>query len=47
MPTYTIEYSDDDKEWAATCDAYPSLSWLSPDPIYALQCLLDLIEDLK
>lgn len=33
-------------EWVATCDIFPSLSWLDSDPVEALEQLCNLIDDV-
>ena len=42
--TFTIFWSSEDKEYIATCDLYPSLSWLDPDPTKALDGLINVID---
>jgi len=39
-PVYTVKWSKKNKKWAATCDKYPSLSWLDKDPAGALSMLI-------
>jgi hypothetical protein len=34
--TYTLTYSKPDKQWLATVDTYPGLSWLDDTPITAI-----------
>ena len=33
---YKVFWSEEDQEYVATCDEFPSLSWLSECPIQAL-----------
>lgn len=42
---YTVYWSDDDDEWVGRCDAFPSLSWLAPDPDGALHGIRQLVAD--
>ena len=42
---YTVYWSDDDQEWVGRCDAFPSLSWLAPDPVGALAGIRKLVAD--
>lgn len=44
-PTFTIFWSPEDKGYVATCDLYPSLSWIDPDPTEALDRLIDIIDE--
>lgn len=41
--TYLVTWSGEDSEYVATSPAYPSLSWLDPDPAAALTGLLELL----
>jgi len=34
--TYAVQWSAEDREFVATCTAFPSLSWLAPKPDHAL-----------
>lgn len=45
--TFTVAWSPEDKEYVATCDLYPSLSWLDPDPTEALDRLIDIIDEAE
>ena len=49
--TFTVKWSDEDHEWVATVDTYPSLSYLSESPSLAVACLAVIVvktdEDLK
>jgi hypothetical protein len=42
-PKYSIEWSKKDREYVATCTAYPSLSYLAQDPDEAFKGIRDLI----
>lgn len=46
LPKYSVVFSDEDNEWVATCDLFPSLSWLDSDPVDALEQLCNLIDDI-
>lgn len=46
LPKYSVVFSDEDNEWVATCDLFPSLSWLDSDPVEALEQLCNLIDDV-
>ncbi|MFE7870064.1 type II toxin-antitoxin system HicB family antitoxin [Micromonospora humida] len=41
--TYRVTWSAQDNEFVATCAEFPSLSWLAPSQIEALQGLRDLL----
>ncbi|MEV6706281.1 type II toxin-antitoxin system HicB family antitoxin [Micromonospora wenchangensis] len=41
--TYRVTWSAQDDEFVATCAEFPSLSWLAPSQIEALQGLRDLL----
>lgn len=43
MRDFAVRWSAEDGEYVATCDQFPSLSWLSPDPVEALRGLLALL----
>lgn len=45
-PKYTVEWSVEDQEFVATCDWYPSLSWLERDCVLALSKLADLLLEM-
>jgi hypothetical protein len=40
---FTVSYSEEDQEWVATCDRFPSLSWLDIEPDWALSGLARII----
>jgi len=48
--TYRVSWSEEDREYIATCAEFPSLSWLDESPEKALtgvrklvsQCLIDM-----
>jgi len=40
---YRVRWSEEDKQWAATADQYPSLSWLAGNPLEALAMLMELL----
>ncbi|MBM0238865.1 type II toxin-antitoxin system HicB family antitoxin [Micromonospora sp. ATA32] len=44
--TYRVTWSAQDAEFVATCAEFPSLSWLAPSQIEALQGLQDLLRDV-
>lgn len=46
FPKYTVEWSEEDREFVATCDWYPSLSVLDQDCVKALSGLADLLLDV-
>ncbi|MET8256544.1 type II toxin-antitoxin system HicB family antitoxin [Micromonospora sp. NPDC005553] len=41
--TYRVTWSVEDREFVATCAEFPSLSWLAPSQIDALEGLQDLL----
>lgn len=43
FPKYTVEWSEEDQEFVATCDWFPSLSWLDRDCVRALEGLTNLL----
>ncbi len=45
IPACHVEWSDEDGEYVATCDQYPSLSWLDPNPTMALVGLRHVIRE--
>jgi len=47
MKRYQVFWSEEDGEWVATCDAFPSLSHLDEKPTGALEGLLDLIRTVE
>lgn len=42
-PMYKVEWSDEDQEWVATVRGYPSLSYLSLEPVDALDGLIGIM----
>jgi predicted RNase H-like HicB family nuclease len=44
--TYRVTWSVDDGEHVATVAEFPSLSWLAPTPVEALQGLADVVRDV-
>lgn len=40
---YKVFFSDEDDQWVARADEYPSLSWLADNPLEALAGLMNLI----
>ncbi|MDG4760677.1 type II toxin-antitoxin system HicB family antitoxin [Micromonospora sp. WMMD710] len=44
--TYRVTWSVQDNEFVATCAEFPSLSWLAPSQIEALQGLQDLLREV-
>jgi hypothetical protein len=44
--SYRVRWSEEDQEFAATCDEFPSLSSLEADQIYALHKLIVLVRDV-
>lgn len=43
---YRVVWSAEDQEFVATCAEFPSLSWLAPDQVQALQGLENLVSDV-
>jgi predicted HicB family RNase H-like nuclease len=43
---YRVVWSAEDQEFVATCAEFPSLSWLAPDQVEALQGLEILVGDV-
>ncbi|MEW2426709.1 toxin-antitoxin system HicB family antitoxin [Micromonospora sp. NPDC047644] len=43
--TYRVTWSVEDREFVATCAEFPSLSWLAPSQIDALEGLQDLLRE--
>lgn len=41
--TYRIRWSEEDQEHVATCDEFPSLSWLASSPVHALEEAIKLV----
>lgn len=44
---FAVRWSAEDNEYVATCEAFPSLSWLAPGPIQALAGLTKLIRETR
>lgn len=44
--TLRVHWSDEDAEWVATVDEYPSLSWLAVSAEIALLGLAELLADM-
>ena len=44
---FAVCWSDEDQEYVATCEAFPSLSYLAPGPIQALAGLTRLIRQYR
>ncbi|MEH1016135.1 toxin-antitoxin system HicB family antitoxin [Micromonospora sp. CPCC 206060] len=44
--TYRVTWSAEDREFVATCAEFPSLSWLAPSQIEALQGLQELLREV-
>ncbi|MEU6020941.1 toxin-antitoxin system HicB family antitoxin [Micromonospora sp. NBC_01739] len=44
--TYRVTWSAEDREFVATCAEFPSLSWLAPSQVEALQGLQELLRDV-
>src|SRR5258705_13595688 len=44
--SYRVRWSEEDQEFVATCDEFPSLSWLEADQAYALYKLVMLVRDV-
>lgn len=42
---YCVNWSSEDEEYVGTCSAFPSLSWLDPDPDEALKGIRQLVAD--
>ena len=42
-PTYTVQWSEEDREYVAICSAYPSLSYLSRSPDKAFRGIRSLV----
>jgi hypothetical protein len=47
VKSFTVDWSQKDQEWVATCPDFPSLSWLAPGPIQALAGLTKLIREFR
>ncbi|MBN1940219.1 MAG: toxin-antitoxin system HicB family antitoxin, partial [Candidatus Aminicenantes bacterium] len=43
--TYRITWSEDDREYAALCLEFPSLSWLAKTPENALQGIRNVVRE--
>jgi len=46
-PQYSINFSNEDREWVATSSEFPSLSWLASTPSEALAGLDRLIREVQ
>lgn len=46
-PQYSINFSNEDREWVATSSKFPSLSWLASTPAEALAGLDRLISEVE
>lgn len=44
---YHVAWSEEDAQFVATCDAYPSLSWLEDDRLDALAGICALVREVK
>ncbi|MET8250356.1 hypothetical protein [Micromonospora sp. NPDC005197] len=44
--TYRVTWSVQDREFVATCAEFPSLSWLAPSQIEALQGLQNVLREV-
>lgn len=44
---FAVRWSNEDQEYVATCEAFPSLSYLAPGPIQALAGLTKLIREYR
>lgn len=44
--TYRIAWSDEDREFVATCPEFPSLSWLASSQVAALEGLEELVHSV-
>lgn len=44
--TYRVAWSAEDGEHVATVAEFPSLSWLAPTPVEALEGLADVVRDV-
>lgn len=48
---FLVQWSEEDEEWVATCDKFPSMSWLGDSAREALMGMmnqtLETISDLK
>ena len=43
FPKYTVEWSEEDQGFVATCDWFPSMSWIEPDCVMALSKFADML----
>ena len=43
FPKYTVEWSEEDQGFVATCDWFPSMSWIEPDCVEALSKYADML----
>ena len=48
---FSVHWSEEDEEWVATCDKFPSMSWLGPSAreglIGLMNQTLETITDMK
>lgn len=44
---YTVRFSDEDGEWVATTNNFPSLPWLEESPTQALAGLVRLVAEVE
>lgn len=44
---FAVRWSDEDQEYIATCEAFPSLSYFAPGPVQALAGLARLIREYR
>jgi hypothetical protein len=44
---YSVTWLEEDQEWVATHNGFPSLSYLAPMPVHALAGLQRLIADYR
>lgn len=44
--TYRVVWSPEDGEWVGLCVEFPSLSWLDPRPVGALDGVVQLVADV-
>lgn len=44
--SYRVAWSPEDDEFVATCAEFPSLSWLAPTQVAALQGIESVVEDV-
>lgn len=44
--TYRVEWSPEDGEWVGLVAEFPSLSWMDPDPVAAMQGVYKLVQEV-